>query len=141
MDNKEKIEDKVKQYFKEGLNYIYPQLKREWLECVQKSIMGKFQGEDIEIAVEILEKMKNRYAIRDAVDGKTDLDDGLFDSVVKIVTDFSSRGIEFYVWVAGHRDSRVISGNEEKYISRLARRNYIFEKELLQNSQEENAIG
>ncbi|MBO5394968.1 MAG: hypothetical protein J6A28_03585 [Clostridia bacterium] len=129
-------EKKFKECFHKGLKFIYPQNKLAWAEAVGKSFEGKYKGADIEIVLRVMEALD---AGKDACDVYTQIlkrieeHEAFVDRVLVLVAQFSKHGFDFYSTVAGSVQARVLTGNEQKFLSRIARMNEKYQKELSQH--------
>ena len=124
--------EKAKKQYTEGLEYIYPQKRKEWAECVKRHLKGEFHGEDIDCALKYmasLSKDEDLWAEYEKSDAYK-IPNDFFSSVLSVVTMFAKRGVEFYFWVSEHRYARIIGGNEEKRLISLAIQNEKFKHEL-----------
>lgn len=136
----EKNMEEIKRLYNLGAVVVHPQLKTDWFKAVTKSVEGKFKGKDIMVAASIMKELENETGCKKAYDmalKEHKMSEECFESANILVTQYSRRGIEFFLWVASSKDSRVLTVNEEKFISKIVRRNESLPREA---TSEEKAL-
>ena len=128
----EKNMDEIKRLYNLGVKFVHPKLKAEWFKAVMKSVDGKFKGKDIVVAASLMKELDGNTNCKKAYEvvlREHKTSEECFESANILVAQFSRRGVEFFLWVASCRDSRVLTVNEEKFISRIVRRNESLSRE------------
>ena len=129
--NCKRVDLAVLESYKKGLPYIYPQNRHLWFACVEKGYSGRFQGNDIKIAIQFMETLETQGSVTQLYERvKKQMSVECFEKVLEIVVRFSKKGIQFYAWGMGSVLSRVLTCGQEKMLSKIARDNQNYEEEL-----------
>lgn len=126
----------IKERYMEGLKYIYPQNAKEWRDIVLYRYSEDGDTKVIDMALKFMNSLDNKEDIS-AQYQKSEaykFSDDFFAKLLKIVTKFSKRGVEFYYWAVEHRFARLVCGREESQIIKIAMQNRTFEKEMEEES-------
>ena len=124
--------EKTMKQYNEGLEYIYPQNQYEWRDQIEYRMKEDGNCDIVDLALRYmksLDKGEKVWAEYKRSDGYK-LSDEDFSKVLKLITKFSKRGVDFYYWVVEHRYARLICGKEEKMLLRIASQNMKFKKEV-----------
>lgn len=134
----DKIDDyveKSKIYNKEGLKYIYPQMKDRWEYAVGIRLTDLYNGKDLDAALEIMKALDEGKPISDVmyIFNNQDHSGASYGIVKSLVVEFSKRGPEF-----GRATERYIDPEREKYFDQKEQRNKMFESELSAKGKKSN---
>lgn len=124
--------EEIKRLYNLGVGLVHHQLKADWFKSVTKSVEGKFKGKDIMVAASIMKELDGNTNCNKAYElalREHKMSEECFESANVLVAQYSRRGIEFFLWVASCKDSRVLTVNEEKFISKIVRRNESLSRE------------
>ena len=91
----------IAEYIERGKKVIFEKFHKDWEELVNKSFNGYFEGDDVKIALEIMEELSEvkKYSEFNKLLGwfyNLDLTEGKYYTVRKIVLDYSKNGVEFF---------------------------------------------
>ncbi len=94
---KQKALENISNWISKGKTLIYPEKYAEWEKTVQSYADGIFHGSEIELALEIMEILKNGETIEEVLNIFDEQKiSGMAKSIVmNILYNFSSRGLKF----------------------------------------------
>lgn len=118
---KEEFAAKAPLLIEQGEKIIFPEKHSEWAEYIDISANGMYYGKDVEAALEVMEKLANGASmdeVKETFFGQGH--SGWSEEIVRqVVTEFSSRGPEFYEATIG----RELSSEEKESLDAMKERN------------------
>ena len=119
----EKLElnTKISNWIERGKDFIFPERLEEWKSCVEARANGMYNGRDLDIALEIIEKLNNNFTLYEAKEllESNSQSAGSYTMVSQIVFAFSKQGPEFLEYIMNNN----ISPETKKAIETKRREN------------------
>lgn len=116
----EEAKAKIPDWIERGSTYIYPEKMEKWAQCVEARAGDIFSGEDLDSALELMEKLESGASMEEVKEifeeqrraGRP------VDRVRDILLDFAKRGPEFYESTASEElldeEKKVIADKKEE---------------------------
>ncbi len=125
-------QEKIPSWIERGKKIIYPEREAEWKECVEARASDLYHGEDLEMALQLMEQLEAGSTMEDVMVAFDSQDhSGASAAMVRgILLHFSKKGPEFYERTSFGE----LTENEKAFVEEKRKENAELEK--VHNSQE-----